>query len=72
MMGNMRGMMMGPGMMMQGGPKEKMDNSPMGNMPMDERQKMMERRVDMIQQMMEQMMEQLMMMQQGSKHGMKK
>lgn len=71
MMGNMRGMM-GPGMMMQRGPGGMMGSgkkSGAGDMPMDERQGMMERRLDMMQQMMEQMMEQLMMMQQDSEHG---
>jgi len=77
MMGNMRGMMgpemmMGSGTMMPGDAKGKMDAGKMGNMSMDERQGMMERRLDMMQQMMEQMMEQLMMMQQGSGRGMNK
>jgi len=46
-MGDMRGMMMGPGM--KGGS---------GGMPLEDRQKMMEQRLDLMQQMMEQMLEQ--------------
>ena len=46
-MGDMRGMMMGPGM--QGGGK---------GMSMDDRQQVMEQRLNLMQQMMEQMMEQ--------------
>ncbi|ALP53769.1 hypothetical protein Tel_11855 [Candidatus Tenderia electrophaga] len=70
MMGNMRGMM-GPGMMMRSSPGGKTgsgEKSGAGSMSMDERQKMMARRLDMMQQMMEQMMGQ-MMMQQRSEHG---
>jgi hypothetical protein len=46
LMGNMRGMMMGPGM--KGG----------GSMSMEDRQKLMGQRLDIMQQMMEQMLEQ--------------
>lgn len=59
MMGNMRGMM-GPGMMIQGGAKGKGGPGQMGNMSMEERQKMMGQRMDMMQGMMEQMMEHMM------------
>lgn len=62
---DMRGMMMGPDMM-QGGPGGKMGNGK--GMPMEDRQKMMEQRLDMMQQMMEQMMGQ-MMVQQGAMKG---
>jgi len=69
-MNEMRGMMMGPGMM-QGGPGGKMGSGIMGDgkgMPMEDRQKMMGQRLDMMQGMMEQMMEH-MMAQQGTMRG---
>lgn len=70
MMGDMRGMM-GPGMMMQGEKKGTMGSGPQGGMSMDDRQKMMERRMDMMQQMMEQMMAQMMAQQEWMQRGRK-
>lgn len=75
-MSDMRGMMMGPGMM-QGGPGGKMGPGMMGGgammgngqgTPMEDRQKLMEQRLDLMQQMMEQMTEQ-MAVQQGAMKG---
>jgi len=76
-MSDMRGMMMGPGMM-QGSPGGKMGSGMMGGgtmmgngkgMPMEDRQKMMEQRMDMMQGMMEQMMEHMMAAQPAEKQG---
>ncbi|TND04376.1 MAG: hypothetical protein FD120_1490 [Gammaproteobacteria bacterium] len=66
--------MMGSGMM-QGGSEGMMGSGMMGDagknkdMPMPDRQQMMEKRMDMMQGMMEQMMEQMMAQQGGAKPG---
>lgn len=71
MMGRMRGMM-GPGSMARNDDESKMKPGTEAKMPMEGRQLMMERRMDLMQQMMEQMMDQMMLQEGSGRAGKKK